>query len=277
MEYLMNLQLLAEGAAPAAPAEGALATPGENEAEAPAATEPVDRKARFKEMISGEFKDIYGEMVADTVQKRLKSTKETVDRYNKLLPTLDTLSHKYGVDANDIDALNKAIEDDDAYYEDEAFEKGVTVAQLKEIRKIERENSALKAQMREQQQRENADRIYADWMEQAERAKVKFPALDLRTELANDQFASLLRAGIDVESAYTVVHKDELIPAAMRFAEQKGAERVASRVTANKSRPVEGGVSQTMPGSTHTDVKSMSRQQRDEIRARVAGGEHIIL
>ena len=274
MEYLMNLQLLAEGAAPAAPAEGALATPGENEAEAPAAE---DREAEFERMIKGDYKDLYDKRVSDTVKNRLKGTKETVDRYNKLLPTLDTLSHKYGVDANDIDALNKAIEDDDAYYEDEAFEKGVTVAQLKEIRKIERENSALKAQMREQQQRENADRIYADWMEQAERAKVKFPALDLRTELANDQFASLLRAGIDVESAYTVVHKDELIPAAMRFAEQKGAERVASRVTANKSRPVEGGVSQTMPGSTHTDVKSMSRQQREEIRTRVARGEHITL
>ena len=270
----LNLQFFAEGAAPAASAVSAPATPGETVAEAPAAQ---DREAEFERMIKGDYKDLYDKRVSDTVQKRLKSTKETVDKYNKLLPTLDTLGHKYGVSADDIDALNKAIEDDDTYYEEEAFEKGVTVAQLKEIRKIERENAALRTQMREQQQRENADRIYADWMEQAERAKVKFPALDLRNELQNDAFTSLLKAGVDVESAYTVVHKDELIPAAMRFAEQKGAERVTNRVTANKSRPVEGGVSQTIPGATHTDVKSMTKQQRDEIIAAVRRGERVVL
>ena len=62
MEYLMNLQLLAEGAAPAAPAEGALATPGENEAEAPAAE---DREAEFARMIKGDYKDLYDKMDKD--------------------------------------------------------------------------------------------------------------------------------------------------------------------------------------------------------------------
>lgn len=93
----------------------------------------VDANARFEELIKGEFKEQYNQRVQDTVQKRLKASKETVDKFNALAPTLEMLGKKYGVDATDIDALSKAIQDDDAYYEEEALEKGITVEQLKEI------------------------------------------------------------------------------------------------------------------------------------------------
>ena len=112
-----------------------------------------DRNAKFEALIKGEYKDLYDQRMQDTVQKRLKSTKETVDKYNELAPTLEALAKKYGVDASDIKALNKAIEDDDSYYEQEALEKGITVEQLKEIRKMEKENSELKRQMEEQNRR----------------------------------------------------------------------------------------------------------------------------
>ena len=86
-----------------------------------------DRNAEFEKLIKGEYKDLYDARVQDTIQKRLKSTKETVDKYNELAPTLDMLARKYGIsDASDIKALNKAIEEDDSYYEDEALEKGIT-------------------------------------------------------------------------------------------------------------------------------------------------------
>ena len=97
-----------------------------------------DRNAAFEALIKGEYKAEYDARVQDTVQKRLKSSKETVDRYNALTPTLELLAKKYGVtDYNDVEALNKAIQDDDAYYEAEAMEKGVDVSTLKQIRKME--------------------------------------------------------------------------------------------------------------------------------------------
>ena len=77
-------------------------------------TEIVDRKAEFKKLIEGEYKEEYGESVQDIVQKRLKNTKEKSDKYDSLFPTLEMLSKKYGVDASDIDALNKAIQEDDS-------------------------------------------------------------------------------------------------------------------------------------------------------------------
>lgn len=121
--------------------------------------EKPDRNAEFEKLIKGEYKDLYDARVQDTIQKRLKSSKETVDKYNELAPTLEMLARKYGIsDASDIKALNKAIEEDDSYYEDEALEKGITVEQLKSIRKMERENAELKRQMKERANQEQAER-----------------------------------------------------------------------------------------------------------------------
>ena len=149
---------------------------------------PNDRNAEFEKLIKGEYKDLYDARVQDTIQKRLKSTKETVDRYNALTPTLETLAKKYGVDASDIEALNKAIEEDDSYFEDEALEKGITVEQLKEIRKMERENAELKAEMESRRRQENADRIMADWMDQANALQKIYPSFDFNAEINNKGF-----------------------------------------------------------------------------------------
>ena len=184
---------------------------GIQEEAAPAAevqqTATPDRNAEFERLIKGEYKDLYDAKMQDTIQKRLKSSKETVDKYNALSPTLEMLGKKYGVDAGDIEALNKAIQEDDSYYEEEALEKGITVQQLKEIRKMERENADLKAQMEEAQRQENGKKLYAAWMQQADEAKKVYPSFDLRTEMNNPKFVDLLRSNIDVRTAYEVLHK----------------------------------------------------------------------
>ena len=94
----------------------------------------VDRNAEFERLIKGEYKAEYDARVQDTIQRRLKSSKETVDKFNALSPTLELLAKKYGVDAGDIEGLNKAIEEDDSYFEEEALERGMTVNDLKKVR-----------------------------------------------------------------------------------------------------------------------------------------------
>ena len=86
-------------------------------------TAVVDRNAEFEKLIKGEYKDLYDARMQDTIQKRLKGSKEIVDKYNALQPVLELLGKKHGVDASDIEALTKAIQDDDSYYEEEALEK----------------------------------------------------------------------------------------------------------------------------------------------------------
>lgn len=235
----------------------------------------VDADTRFEELIKGEFREQFNQRMQDTVQKRLKSSKETVDKFNALAPTLEMLGKKYGVDATDIDALTKAIQDDDAYYEEEALEKGITVEQLKNIRKIERENANLKAQMDAERARQNADRIYASWMEQAEEAKKVYPTFDFRAEMQNPKFQDLLRSHIDVRTAYEVIHKDEIIPAAMQFAVKTTEQNITNKIIANGARPIENGNSSQGASITKSDVSTLTKADRAEINRRVANGDRI--
>jgi hypothetical protein len=234
-----------------------------------------DRNAKFEALIKGEFKDLYDAKVQDTVQKRLKSSKETVDKYNALTPTLEALAKKYGVDATDIEALNKAIEDDDSYYEQEALEKGITVEQLKEIRKMEKDNAELRKQLEEQNRKENANKIYAQWMEQADSTKQVYPSFDLRTEMQNPKFVDLLKSNIDVRTAYEVIHKDDIIAGAMQFTAKKVEQNITNKIIANGARPSENGNSSQGASVTKSDVSQLTKADRAEIARRVARGEKI--
>lgn len=235
----------------------------------------VDRNAEFEKLIKGEYKDLYGAKVQNAVQGRVKGMKEVVDKYNALIPTLEMLGQKYGCDYADAEALNKAIQDDDSYYEQEALEKGISVEQLKEVKKIERENTELKRQMDSRKQAEEADRIYAGWLDQAEKAKMKFPNLDLNSEIQNPQFANLLRHGVDVETAFTVIHKDEIIPAAMQAAVKNTEQKMTNKIIANGARPIENGVSSQASAVVKSDVSQLSKADRAEINRRVERGEKI--
>ena len=234
-----------------------------------------DRNAEFEKLIKGEYKDLYDARVQDTVQKRLKSTKETVDKYTALEPTLELLAKKYGVDAADIEALTKAISDDDAYYEQEAMERGMSVKQLKEVKQMERENADLKAQMQEAQKQENGKKLYAAWMQQAEDAKKVYPSFDLRAEMNNPKFVDLLRSNIDVRTAYEVLHKDEIIPAAMQFTAKTVESKLAKSIAANGARPSENGMSSQSAAVVKSDVSQLSKADRAEIIRRVQRGEKI--
>ena len=236
----------------------------------------IDRNAEFEKLIKGEYKDLYDARVQDTVQKRLKSTKETVEKYEALSPMLEMLSKKYGVDASDVVALNKAIEEDDSYYEEEAIERNMTVEQLKEIRRMERENADLKKQMQEKVTREKANELYSAWMTQSEQLKTVYPSFNLETELQNPKFGDLLRVpGVDVRTAYELIHKDDIIAGAMQFTAKTVEQKLANKIMANGARPTENGMSSQSAAVVKSDVSQLSKADRQEIIRRVARGEKI--
>lgn len=255
-------------------------TQASTEAAAQPQEAPPDRNAAFEKLIKGEYKDLYDAKVQDTVKRRLKGTQETAERYRQLAPTLEMLGKKYGIrpdqnGAYDIAALNKAIEDDDSYYEKEAMEQGLSVEQFKQMRKMERENADLRRRMQEQRTRENASRLYAQWMEQAGQVKTVYPSFQLEAELKNPRFVDLLKAGIDVRSAYEVLHKDEIIPAAMQFTAKTVEQKLANKIAAAGQRPVENGNSGQGAAIVKSDVSQLTKADRREIIRRVQRGETI--
>lgn len=236
---------------------------------------PTDnRQAEYDAFIKAN-KDLDDARVQNIVQKRLKNYKETVEQNEAARPILETLAKKYGVDASDLKALNKAIEEDDAYYEEEALEKGLTVQQLKDIRKMERENADLKRQMQEQSRQENANRLYAQWMQQADSTRAIYPSFDLNSEMQNPEFIKLLRSNVDVRTAYEVLHKDEIIHGAMQFTAKTVEQKLTNKIIANGARPTENGNSSQGAAVVKSDVSKLTRADRDEIARKVARGEKI--
>ena len=236
-----------------------------------------DREAAFEKLIKGEYKDLYNARLQDTLRKRLQSTNETVEKYNALSPALEMLSKKYGVDASDAKKLVAAIEEDDSYYEQEAMEKGIPVEHLKEIRKMERENAELRRQMQEQKTKENASRLYASWLDQAKKVESVYPSFNLQAEMQNPKFIDLLRSNIDVRTAYEVLHKDEIIPAAMQFTAKTVEQKLANKIIAGGARPDENGMDSSGATVVKRDVSKLSKAERDDIIRRVQRGERIVL
>ena len=236
---------------------------------------PTDLNAEFEKLIKGPYKEQYDARVQDTIQKRLKGSKETVDKYNALTPTLEILANKYGVDATDIEALNKAIQEDDTFFEEEALKRGMSVQDYKAIRKMERENADLKRQMQEQQTKEKADKLYTQWLQQEQDTKKVYPSFNMQAEMQNPRFVDLLKSNIDVKTAYEVLHKDEILPAAMQFTAKTVEQKLTNKIIANGARPTENGMSSQGAAVVKSDVSQLSKADRAEIIRRVQRGEKI--
>lgn len=235
-----------------------------------------DRNAEFEKLIKGEYKDLYDAKMQDTIQKRLRGQKETIEKFNALTPTLELLAKKYGVkDASDIEALNKAIDADDSYFEQEALERGMSIEDLKRVKAIEKENAALKKQMQQEQQKQNADKLYAKWMQQEQETKKIYPSFDMKSEMQNQKFVDLLRSNVDVRTAYEVIHKDDIISGAMQFTAKAVEQKIANKIAANGARPTENGMSSQSAAVVKSDVSQLSKADRAEIIRRVQRGEKI--
>ena len=268
---LFDLQLFAEDgaagtggqetAAPARPQTGAdrSSSPAGQEGGTPDAGEhrdaAADRAARFESLIKGEYKDLYDKRVQDTIQKRLKGSAGIVQKYRELGPALELLGRRYGVDATDPEALSRAIQEDAPASGDE------------EESKAPEQTEALR--------QERARRQLSDWLRQAEVTKSRYPSFDLQQEARDPRFRSLLRSGVPLQTAFEVLHQQEILPAAMAYSARRAEERMADSVIAGQLRPAEGAMGGQSPVLSKRDVKCLTRAERDEIDRRVARGEKI--
>lgn len=237
-----------------------------------------DRAAKFREMIKGEYKEYYDAEVQNIIKNRFKNAEAKAAQFDKATQALDRVFAKYGVESGDYDALSAALDGDDSLWEDEAFERGMTVEQLKRIKKMEQENRALKEQITQRQNQEQADRLLAAWQQQAEETKAVYPDFDFSAEVnGNPKFKQLLQSNVDVKTAYEVIHLNDVLSTGMNMAARHAERKVASSVAAGARRPAESGVSKQGATIHKTDVTKFTKADRKEIIRRVQRGEKIIL
>lgn len=299
----VNLQLFAEGAGGTGggtAAEGAAgvsaADPGQQDTGVQngatdggvAAADPgqqqqvTDPTAAFEDLIRGQYKDQYNAKVKDTIDKRLKSVHQQLTAYEAATPIFDILAQKYGVEATDYAAIAEAIKADASLVEKEALERGMDVQDYMKMRNVEMENASMRRQMeqqrkteQEQQRQQQVNEQVNKWTQQAEQAKQVYPGLDLETEIKNPDFSRLLGSGVDVRTAYEVIHKDEIMQGAMQYAAQRAAKNVTDNVIAGAARPVENGTAAQGAVSAKVDPSKLTDKQIREYRERAAKGERI--
>ena len=279
---LDNVQYGKQTEEPAKPATQEGSTKKEPETRVTSDTEEA-RKAEFERLIKGDYKDLFDARVKQNIDARFKETetlRSKAAQVDALSPVLDMLSSKYGVESGNTEALAKAIQEDDGYYEEEALLKGLSVEQLKQMKKLERENAEFKRVAQEQQRKQNADRIFAQWAQQSESLKQVYPTFDLQSECSSAEYGSrflgLLKSGIDVKTAYEVIHKDDIIGGAMQYTAQKVQQKTVNDIKARGMRPSENGGSGNAPSVIRkADPSKLTNKDLAEISKRVRAGERI--
>lgn len=235
-----------------------------------------DKAKEFEDLIKGDYKDEYSKRTSATIQERVKNIKASEETLNKLTPALEALYQQKNIAPGDIDALVKAITDDDSLYEDEALQRGIPVETLKQMKQLERETDLLKRQSEERAQRELFDRHIQGLVEQSKELQQLYPGFNLQQELQNETFARLTgpNSGISVKQAYYAVHQQEIEAAQAAAIAQRTALNM-SRSIQSGMRPQENGLGSSNPVSLSDNPANWSAQRRKEIAARAKAGEKI--
>lgn len=244
--------------------------------EKPAKT-PKELQAEFDALVKGDYKDVFTERTQQVIDRRFKETKTLQEQLDAVMPVLDVLKGKYNLTDTDPAKLREAIERDETMWADKAEEAGMSVDQYKSTQKIMRENETLRKDQERRQGMEQAQKQYAQWVQQEQEAKGLYPQLDLRAELAADpQFAQMLRVGVPVQTAYEALHMHELKVGLAQGAAKVTEKQVVDNLRAKGARPSENGATAKNPGVIiKNDPSQLTKADRQEIARRVARGEHI--
>ena len=257
---------------------------GESKGEEEKKPSPAERRKKFGQLMSGEYRAEAEEMMQQAVALAVKNLEASPE----MRGLLEAIGEKYGTDATDLAALTEAVRNgqvkDDAYFERLAMEKGISVKTAREMDKLETQNKRLTAQQaaaqqmqREAEQRARIAAIHEEWNREAAALKEKYPDFDQAEVLANPEVEKMMRAGCSMEAAYRAAYFDRIMAQQTEATARQVENGVTERIRQRGARPGENG---TRPGGavqTHLDVSSMSRKDREALEKRVLRGEIITL
>ena len=236
------------------------------QAEAPAASDGGNEWDAF--FSKQENKDKLQQMMAERGKAATEAKNAASAQMEKMAPMLKLLGEKYGVKPTedgsyDVDAITKAMGDDDSLYEEKALEMGVNVDVAKQL---------VHAEELEQQQREAEAKAQRDAMLQEHFNKVRqqgaqlkelFPDFDLDRELQDPEFVRRTAPGaLSVEDAYYSLHHREIMQRQAESIARRAKQTAAAAVQSGSARPRENGSAATASAAVTPNMRAMSRADR---------------
>ena len=251
-------------------------------------------KLSFEELLKSdpEYKADYDARVKKAVDGRFAKSRQMEGRLSKMQPIIEAMAAHYGMNVSDpsqldLDGLLNAVTQDRKMYEDEAVREGVPVELLMQRKQLERQQAAFNAQQRQISEENAARQEMNELMTAAVALKATIPDFDINREMENPAFARMALkpprgVGLPLESAYYAVHHAEIEQArrqqqyqSMQTAVHETTQKVANAVASGSMRPSENGMGGNAAAVTRSDPRTLSRQERAEIKRRVERGEKI--
>lgn len=158
--------------------------------------DPEAHRKAFGELMRGEYNREFGEMIVQATQKAYDSILNEQGPVGRIL---NALGQKYGTAPGDYEALAAAVEGgvvkDDAYYEDMAMKKGISVQLAKEMDALESENAKHRAAEQQRAEAAKMEAIQQEWDAAAERIRAEDPGFDIKTGAGRPGFCPDAQAG----------------------------------------------------------------------------------
>lgn len=194
----------------------------------------------------------YKRKMSEIVSNRVKAMQGTLDA---VAPMMELLGRRAGMDMSDLSkvdyaALNKAVVDDDLFYEASANQAGEDVQTHKrnmqrelEInsrdRAITSREEEFKATLEQMLARNYQEKINAD----AAELKKEFPDFDLEKEMANPRFKAMVSpgGGLTLAAAYHAIHYKEIKEAIKSSTAQQVQQAMSRSLQSGRNMPVENG------------------------------------
>lgn len=234
-----------------------------------------DKKAEFEALIKGEYKDLYCEKIKEIISKRLKNTDALKEKLAKADQIIEVLADRYKTDKGDLEKIAELVSGDDELISENAKEKGIDTQNYRYIKSLEKENHYYKELQNKEKQQQAMEHQIKKWYDESEQLAQNYPDFDMNSEVANEKFVALIKNGVDMKTAYEVVHHDEIINAIKDKSAKEAEKQTTERLLSVDRRPVENGLSAQSPALVKTDVSKLTPQQRANIAKRVSMGETI--
>lgn len=230
-------------------------------------TDQVDPSAKFEELIKGEYKEHFDKRIQSIIDKRFKEMKGLEKRLGELSPLAELLQHKYGTD--NIAEIQKHL--DNEIVEELAYQNNMSPENYRKVmdaEKIQKEKAMMES---ERQRQEQVRAALERWNIQAEEAKAEYPEFDLKSAMQDDKFVDLIKSNVPVKTAYELLNMDKIKEQMRKQTEAKTAQSIQAK----QSRPQEAGLKTQSGVIVKSDVKSLTKADREDIARRAQRGESI--
>lgn len=231
-----------------------------------------EREKAFREAINGEFKDLYTRDIQRIIDRRFAETKTLQSQWDAAKPVLDKMAARYNILDGDMSKLEKAIDDDHAYWSAAAEDAGMPEEAFREMQRMRQQNAELLKQQKEIAIKQRAMQDAQRWAEEARALKNVFPSFDLQTEMQNPQFVSLLHHQTPMEHAYKMIHFDELMQNAVQGAAMSTQQRVVENIRAKGNRPAENGTASQSAFTLKKTASQLTKAERKALAERSRSG-----